>query len=296
VRTLIVTICIPTLNASKQWDEFIRSLRSQNVAPANVIVVDSESSDNTAELAERAGFCVVRIARKDFNHGGTRQLAASSAPKSDVLVYLTQDVVLANPDALRSLLQPFADESVGAVYGRQLPHKGAGPIEAHARSFNYPADSEVRTMEFARQRGFKAIFFSDSFGAYRRKALEAVGGFPLDANFGEDTIVAARLMLGGWKIAYAADAEVFHSHAHTIREDFRRYMHVGQLHASQPWMIERFGEATGEGLKFVKSELHYLTRTAPHLIPSAVIRTAGKILGYRLGRRKGHPHIERGRN
>jgi rhamnosyltransferase len=204
---------------------------------------------------------------------------------AEILVYMTQDAVLANSQALAALLRPFEDESVGAVYGRQLPREGAGPIEAHARIFNYPAASEVRSMENMRQRGFKAIFFSNSFGAYRRKALEEVGGFPVDVNFGEDTVVAGRLLLGGWKIAYAADAEVYHSHSYTIREELQRYIRVGELHTAQPWMIENCGGASGEGLRFVRSELKYLAKNAPHLIPSALLRAAGKILGYQLGRK-----------
>lgn len=287
IGRLIFGICIPTLNSATNWGEFVTGLRSQKVQPDQVMVIDSESSDKTAELAEQAGFRVVRIARKDFGHGKTRQLAASLAPEADVLVYMTQDAILANPNALAALLRPFEDESVGAVYGRQLPRKGAGPIEAHARQFNYPAVSEIRTIESVRERGFKAIFFSNSFGAYRRRALEAAGGFPLDVNFGEDTVVAGKLLLNGWKIAYAADAEVYHSHSYTIPEEFRRYKLVGELHASQPWLIENFGGATGEGLRFVKSELRYLARTAPYLIPSAMIRAAGKILGYHVGRKQG---------
>jgi rhamnosyltransferase len=204
---------------------------------------------------------------------------------AEILVYMTQDAVLANAQSLAALLRPFEDDRVGAVYGRQLPREGAGHIEAHARVFNYPATSEVRSMENARHRGFKAIFFSNSFGAYRRKALEEVGGFPKDVNFGEDTVVAGHLLLAGWKIAYAADAEVYHSHSYSICEEFQRYLRVGELHVTQPWMIEEFGGTSGEGIRFVQSECRYLARIAPHLIPSALIRSAGKILGYRLGRK-----------
>jgi len=282
---MIIGICIPTLNATAQWREFAAALKAQNVGTQRVIIIDSESTDNTIELAEREGFRVVRIARKDFGHGKTRQLAASLAPEAEVLVYMTQDAVLANSSALEALLRPFEDERVGAVYGRQLPREGAGPIESHARLFNYPAVSEVRTRENARHRGFKAIFFSNSFGAYRRKALEEVGGFPEDVNFGEDTVVAGRLLLAGWKIVYAADAEVYHSHAYTVREEFRRYLQVGELHATHSWMIREFGGASGEGIRFVQSECRHLARTAPYLIPGALFRATGKVLGYQLGRK-----------
>ena len=65
------------------------------------------------------------------------------------------------------------------------PGRGANPIEAHARLFNYPPVSAIRSLEDAAAMGFKAIFFSNSFGAYRRTALEQVGGFPKESNFGE---------------------------------------------------------------------------------------------------------------
>ncbi len=164
-------------------------------------------------------------------------------------MYLTQDVLLAKPNALAALLRPFEDASVGAAYGRQLPRSGAGPIEAHARLFNYPPASVVRSRQSAGELGFKAIFFSNSFGAYRRQSLMAVGGFPLDVNFGEDTVVVARMLLSGWKIAYAGDAEVYHSHSYTFREEFRRYVSIGELHAGQPWLLREFGDTSGEGLR-----------------------------------------------
>lgn len=141
----------------------------------------------------------------------------------------------------------------------------------------------MRTIDSASALGFKSIFFSNSFGAYRRSALEAVGGFPLDVNFGEDTVVAARLLLAGWKIMYAGDAEVYHSHHYSFSEEFRRYISVGELHASQPWLLEHFGGTSGEGVRFMKSEIKLLAKSAPHQIPSALVRTCFKYFGYRLG-------------
>ena len=112
----------------------------------------------------------------------------------------------------------------------------------------------------------------------------AVGGFPKDVIFGEDTITAAKLLLSGWKIAYAAEAQVYHSHDYTWSQDFRRYFDIGVLHAREPWLLEEFGGTGGEGSRFVGSELHYLWRNRRAYIPSALIRSALKLLGYRLGR------------
>ena len=286
---MITTACVPTLNAEESWGDFSRALKAQTTIPDHIFVVDSESTDGTAEQAQRAGFNVVRILRKEFGHGKTRQMALALAPESEILLYLTQDAVLASRESISTLLRYFEDEGVGAVYGRQLPRFRASPIEAHARLFNYPSVPEVRTNKDVARRGFKVAFFSDSFGAYRRSALEGVGGFPCNLNFGEDTVVAGRLLLAGWKIAYAADAAVYHSHAHSIPDDFRRSRRVGELHATQPWMLQKFGAPAGEGARFVLSEMLYLVTRAPYFIPSALLRTACKVIGYKLGRyqRKG---------
>jgi len=280
-----ITVCVPTLNAEKIWAVFSPSVFSQRPAVANVFVLDSSSTDDTADLARRDGCRVVTVPREEFRHGGTRQRAAELAADADILVYLTQDSILADPNALANLIAAFDDPSVGAAYGRQLPRPGSRPIEAHARLFNYPPVSSVRSVESVAKLGFKTIFFSNSFGAYRRNALLEVGGFPTPLNFGEDTVVAARLLQTGWKVAYCADAQAYHSHNYSLREEFWRYREIGRLHASEPELLRDFGAATGEGRKFVFSEMRYLLQKAPWLIPEAGLRTLLKYAGYRGGRR-----------
>ena len=279
-----IFVCVPVLNASTLWNEFSAALRSQGLSPQQVLIIDSESDDDTAQFAVADGYRLIRIARCDFGHGATRQLALSLDKDADVLVYLTQDAILANPNALNNLLAAFSNPSVGAAYGRQLPRPGADAIEAHARLFNYPQTSHIRTLRDREKFAFKTIFISNSFAAYRRTALEAVGGFPVNTIFGEDTITAARLLLAGWDIAYVADAPVYHSHSYTVRQDFRRYFDIGVLHSRESWLLKEFGGAGGEGRRFIASELDFLWRNQKAQIPSAMLRTLAKLAGYRLGR------------
>jgi rhamnosyltransferase len=276
-------VVIPTLNAAEGWSR-LTSLLLESIAADRVLILDSSSTDETVNLAEAAGFRVHTIARSDFNHGGTRQLAAELLPDAEVLVFLTQDVELAQSDAIRCLIEAFTDSGVAAAFGRQLPRRGATPIEAHARFYNYPAESGVRTLSSREQLGFKAIFISNSFAAYRREALMAVGGFPRDVIFGEDTVTVARLLLAGWKLTYVAHAKVYHSHSYTLKQEFRRYFDIGVLHHRESWMLSEFGGAGGEGGRFVRSELRSLWPRYWWLIPSALAHTAAKLLAYRLGR------------
>ncbi len=276
-------VVVLTLNAASDWPKFAPALLACESAK-KVLVIDSSSTDGTADLARAAGFQVHIIAPGEFNHGGTRQLAFELLPDADVLVYLTQDAILTAPDSISILLKAFEDPSVAAAYGRQLPRPGAGVIEAHARLFNYPGRPNVRTLASRGQMGFKSIFISNSFAAYRRDALIAVDGFPRNVIFGEDTITAAKLLLSGWKIAYVAEAQVYHSHRYTWTQDFQRYFDIGVLHARESWLLTEFGGTGGEGRRFVRSELRYLLSKQWWLIPSALIRTVLKLAGYRLGR------------
>lgn len=281
------SICVPTLNAMSTWSEFSAGLKCQQLSPKEVLVIDSASDDGTAAQAEYDGFRVIRIQRHEFHHGRTRQLAVDHCGDVDVLVFLTQDSILADSSAIDCLLRAFDDPLVGAAYGRQLPRNGASPIEAHARLFNYPATSAIRTIKTATAVGLKTAFFSNSFGAYRRSALASIGGFRGDVNFGEDTVATARLLLAGWKIAYVAEAKTFHSHKYTIRQEWKRYREIGKLHACHSWMIRSFGTASGEGFRFVLSELAMLAAHSPFLIPSAITRSLCKFIAYKLSRLQG---------
>jgi rhamnosyltransferase len=252
-----IAVIVPTRNAAGDWRAFASALVA-NVEPQSVMIVDSSSTDGTAELAYAEGFQVYRVPLAEFNHGGTRQLAVNLLPEAEILIFLTQDAVLGSPESIAGLLEAFEDPGIGAAYGRQLPRKDAEPIGAHARLFNYPERSGIRTLNSRGEMGLKTIFLSNSFAAYRREALMAVGGFPQDVIFGEDTITAAKLLLTGWKIAYVAEAQVYHSHGYSLMEDFRRYFDVGVLHARESWLLREFGSAGGEGGRFVRSELSCL--------------------------------------
>ena len=277
-------IVIPTLNAAGDWPKFVSALLACEPS-TRILIIDSSSTDGTAQMACASGIQVHVIRRDYFSHGGTRQLAAELLSGAEIIVFLTQDALLVDSDAINKLLASFTDPNVAAAFGCQVPRPEATPIEAHARIFNYdPAQSDVRTLASREQLGIKSIFISNSFAAYRRDALMAVGGFPRDVIFGEDTITAARLLLAGWKIAYVAEAKVYHSHKYTWTQDFKRYFDIGVLHARENWLLQEFGSASGEGGRFVRSELKYLWPRYWWLIPSALIRTALKLVGYRLGR------------
>lgn len=280
-----IACIIPTYNGKAELARLLDSLQTQTV-PFDTFVVDSSSKDGTQELArERVGHLTV-IPSVEFNHGGTRQRMVDQNPGYDVYVFLTQDACLADPEAVARIVEPFADSKMGAVCGRQLPHLDATPLAQHARFFNYPEGVQVKTLADVPKLGIKTAFMSNSFAAYRGEALKAVGGFPVQVIFAEDMYAVARMLLAGWKVAYAGNAQCRHSHNYTIVEEFERYFDMGVFHARERWIHQHFGGAGGEGIRYVKSELNFLGLRRVHLWPSAILRNAVKLLGYELGQQE----------
>lgn len=277
-------LIIPTLNAGEQFQKLLSQLAAQTLTTKKLIV-DSESTDGTAQLAKNFGLEVLTIPRKSFNHGATRQFALEKILPLDVIIFLTQDVLLHDDESLAKLVKIFdADKSVGLSYGRQLPHLNATNEAAILRAFNYPAESQLRSFDDRKFYGIKTPFASNSFAAYRVEALQNVGGFPDNVPLCEDMYVAAKMLMNGWKIFYAAEAQVYHSHNYTAVQEFRRYVQIGKFHAQESWIRETFGSAEGAGKKFVLMKLSMLAKKNPLDCVGAIFRDAAKFFGYRIGR------------
>lgn len=279
-----VGLVIPTLNAGEEWNACLQSVASQTLRPQRLVVVDSASSDATASVAESAGFEVISIERSQFNHGGTRQWAAEYLVDCEIIVFLTQDAVPADGAAFAEIVSAFADPEVAVAYGRQLPRRGATLIEAHSRIFNYGETAHKKNSLIAEQIGTKAFFCSNSFAAYRRSVLIELGGFRRDLILGEDMEFAARAIKAGYANLYCAAAVVYHSHNYTVTQTLNRYFDIGVFDAENSWMREQFGSHSGEGVRFVNSELRYLLRRDTAQVLPAVSQMAAKWVGYRLGR------------
>lgn len=283
-----VLLCIPVLNPGPMTGELISALHCQTLKPARFLVIDSGSTDGFIEAFRSSGATVHVIRRSEFNHGKTRQLAVQMFPDAEIIIFLTQDAILADSKSLEKLVEAFNNPRVGAVYGRQLPRPSADAIEAHARLFNYPGSGLTKTGSDIPRLGIKAAFISNSFAAYRRTALIQVGGFPSRTILGEDMYVAAKMLLSNWNVTYCAEATAFHSHDYSFKEEFKRYFDTGVFHGQEPWIRERFGNTGSEGLKFLISELRYLWQHQPVLIASAILRTIFKYVGFQIGLHERH--------
>lgn len=279
-----VSVVIPTLNAADRLPGLITCIQGQSVQPNEILVVDSSSEDGTGDLARRLEGVTCRVIdRSTFNHGITRHEALLET-SGEFVCFLTDDAIPASNCFLENLLVPMSDPDVALVSGRQLPKDDARRFERLVREFNYPPVSNVRTRSDLPKYGIKTFFATDVCSAYRRSAYLAVGGFGR-VNTNEDMLIAAKFINAGYKVAYAADAEVKHSHNLTPAAQFRRNREVGFFLEEHARDLSYAGEV-GEGTNLVKSIASQLVKekNIPELLAFG-LDCAARFAGNRAGRR-----------
>ncbi|MCR8659831.1 glycosyltransferase family 2 protein [Paenibacillus endoradicis] len=281
-----VSVIIPTLNAGDSFGMLLKLLKEQTIQPHELIIIDSCSDDATVQLAQAAGAKILTVQRTDFDHGGTRNLAADYA-SGDILMFMTQDVIPVNGRLIENLVKPLVGDSthdeVVYTYARQIAGADGNLLEKLARANNYPQESSVQSYEDIERLGIKTFFCSNACSAIRRDVFEQMGGFQSPVIFNEDMFMAARCILSGMKIGYCAEAQVNHTHNYTIKQQFKRFFDNGVSMRCNAW-IHPYASATKAGSKLVKKQIIGLRDARKlYLIPKLVAESAAKLIGYKLG-------------
>lgn len=283
IRTPVGVVVI-THRARELLPRCLPPLRESPLSP-RILVVNSDSRDGTVEVARELGAEVLVVPRHAFNHGTTRELARRHLG-TPVVVMLTPDV-RPLPGMLERLVRPILAGEAAVAYARQLPRGGADPIERFGRLFAFPERSEVRGLDDYARCGTAAHYCSNACAAWWQPALDAVGGFP-PTLVSEETVTVVRLLERGYRIAYVADALCEHSHPTSLLADFRRQFDVGWTRSRYARELLSRGRDEERGRAYLRGLLRHLRREAPHLLPYALLHTAVRYAGYRLGRMAVH--------
>lgn len=231
-----VSLVIPTWNGGARFRELLEVLAEQDLEGGfELVVIDSGSSDGTAETAARAGARVERIPQAEFNHGATRNRGIALT-RGELVALLTQDAIPMGAAYLRHLVQPFDENPrIDGVYARQFPRPDCDPLLAErlrtwsaARSERElklfaPGDPEASRALFERLPALERYLscaFDNVASALRRSTWERI---PLPARtFGEDVAWAREVLLAGGAIAFEPRASVEHSHRIRMLREFKR--------------------------------------------------------------------------
>jgi rhamnosyltransferase len=223
---ILASIILLTKNGEKHLRSVLDGLyRQRMIDAAEVIVIDSGSTDGTLQIASAYPVRLTRIRPDEFGHGRTRNLGARLA-RGRFLVYLPQDATPTGPDWLHTLLLPFDDPAVAGVYCRQVPRPEASAMEKFFLLSTYPPRAEMRSIGRKEDICFARCFFSTVGGAIRASLWR---DHPFDESviMSEDQAWAKDVMLAGHAIAYQPAAELLHSHEYGIAGVFRRNFDSG---------------------------------------------------------------------
>jgi len=182
-------------NCAGGVDEFLASLAAQTRRPDEVIIVDGGSTDGTAEQFERdETITLIREPGANISRGRNIALGAAS---HDLIAVTDADCSL-EPGWLEAIAAPLeagADVSMG-FYAPVI----VGFFQTCMAAVNLPLDAaEVDPATFMP---------SARSVAYRRDAIEVVGGYPEWLGIGEDMWVNHRWREQGLDLRFAPDAVV----------------------------------------------------------------------------------------
>ena len=127
-----VSVVIPTYNEAQSIGRVLADIPAELVE--QVLVVDSDSTDGTAEIARQMGAEVLQEPRRGYGRACLTGLAAVNAP--DVVVFLDGDYS-DRPGELSRLLEPLREGAADIVIGSRLAGElMAGSMPWHAVAGN----------------------------------------------------------------------------------------------------------------------------------------------------------------
>ena len=112
-----ISVVVRTFNEGKHLDELLTVLDSQKYRNYEVVIVDSESTDNTCQIAKNHGAKIVSIKKSDFNYSYSSNVGVANS-EGDIVCFLSGHSVPVSNNYLDALVAAFnSDSLIGGCYG-----------------------------------------------------------------------------------------------------------------------------------------------------------------------------------
>ena len=222
---LRLSVVIPVKNGSATLARCLRSITEQTVAEdLEIIVLDSNSADDSVNIARKFNARIIDVPEGRFDHGLTRNLGVQQAQGE--FVYLTvQDATIGKRDMLERMVLHFRDEKVMAVSGHQaVPlDKETNPLVWY-RPYSTPllVEKTVKDPDAFKsmtQEDKQALISWDNVVAMYRKTALTAQPF-VQTEFTEDWFWSYEALLKGWKLLHDPSLVVYHYHHHSFKYAF----------------------------------------------------------------------------
>lgn len=199
-----VSVLVPAFNEAVGIEAAIRSLAASDYPEFEIVVIDDGSTDRTAEIARSVDLPNVRVVSQT-NAGKAAALNNGLAhAQHDIVVLIDGDTVF-EPGTLRHLVRPLLDPAVGAVGGTVKVGNRKGLL-GRWQHIEYVVSCVAERRMFDQVGCVPCV--PGAVGAYRRQALEFVGGVPTDT-LAEDTDLTIAVQRAGWRVAFAPHARAW---------------------------------------------------------------------------------------
>ncbi|MDP8931646.1 MAG: glycosyltransferase family 2 protein, partial [Actinomycetota bacterium] len=211
------SVVVPAFNETVGIEVALRSLADSDYPDFEIIVVDDGSTDETAEVGARLHLAPVRLLCQP-NMGKAAALNTGIAhARHDLIVMVDADTVF-EPTTLRKLLQAFRDPAVGAVSGNaKVGNRGS--LLGRWQHIEYVSGFNLDRRAYDVLRCMPTV--PGAVGAFRRRALEDVGGVSGDT-LAEDTDLTMAVLRAGWHAVYVEDARAWTEAPSTLRGLWRQ--------------------------------------------------------------------------
>ena len=259
------SVVIRCYNEERHLPVLFEAMERQSIKPAEVILVDSGSTDGSVRIGNDYGAKVLHIAKDDFSFGRSLNMGVE-ATHSDFVVIASAHVYPTGEGWFERLLQPFVDSGVALVYGGQQGDGRTRFSERQVfRQWFPPVSSSDQTHAFC----------NNGNAAVRRSVWETLR-YDEQVPGLEDVHWAKRAMERGSRIVYQADASVVHVHEETYVQVYRRYRReaIG-LRSVFPWEGMTLSQAAGLFVRAVRSDFEQARREG------VLGRERGSILRFR---------------
>ncbi len=194
-ETPTISVVIPAHNSAPFLAAAVASVRAQEPAVAEIIVVDDGSTDATATVAEGLGVGLIRQTNQGPAAARNRGVEAATG---EWIAFLDADDTWVEDKLARQLALVAAHRSVALVAGDMAEVDGAGAVVVESVMAAHGHLDRFRALGGApipRAAGLllEANFIPTGTVLVRRAVLEAVGGFNGALRFGEDLELWVRI-------------------------------------------------------------------------------------------------------
>ncbi|MHA1917736.1 MAG: glycosyltransferase [Candidatus Ranarchaeia archaeon] len=250
-----ISVAITLYNEEKNIERLIENLNNQDFRDFEVILVDDGSTDNTLKELE---LHKLKVPFQIFprKHQGLRPARTFGAEKSNGEIIVTIDADEGfDSKLLSTLYSHFKDPSIGAI---------GGFIKPVGNKWYHAGFSEIFLWSFQlRKVNPDYVYVYGGCAAYRKKALDEIGGLPKGI-IGEDVEASWEIKNKGWKVILDENIQVFHYEKKPFIKYFKR---IVADQNTQTVVYEKYKTKRQHLIKFI------ITHVIPHRVQSGTLET-----------------------